>query len=344
MFEKLAGNSDVKKTLRRLISNSRVPNSLIFSGIEGAGKKQFAIELAKALLCKSPIDGEACETCSACMRVDVIEFPKSDDKDGHKKVILSEHPDFGMVVPYNRNILIDAIRSLDAEARFRPFEAPARVFIIEDADKMNDAASNALLKMLEEPAPTTHLFLITSRVDSLLPTIRSRCQILRFAPVATAEIEGFLEQTNKFLPEEVLLAARIAEGSIGRAMRTDIEKFRQIRERMAAVLAAALVKNDKAELLRIGESINDAKHKADFEDHMNVLKVLLHDVWLLRIGSDRMPIVNVDILSELEEIARATNISSLISSIEEIEKLQGNLIVNVNRKIATDGLFMELAA
>jgi DNA polymerase-3 subunit delta' len=341
MFDDLVGNNDIKAILRRLIAAARVPNSLIFSGIDGVGKRQFAIELAKSLICKTPVRGEACNECSSCKRVDVIEFPKPDDRDGHRRLILSEHPDFGIVIPYNRNILIDAIRSLESEAQFRPFEARLRAFIIDDADKMNESASNALLKTLEEPASTSHIFLITSRVDSLLPTIRSRCQVLRFEPVETSLIEDFLRHSNKFLPEDTSLVARTANGSIGRAIRTDVEKFKQTRDRMLEVVEHALVRNDKAELLRIAESMNDAKHKADYEEQINVLKVLLHDVFLLRSGR-RMEIVNNDVLPRLDEAAKATGSEVLIRSIEEIETLQSNLAVNINRKVATDGLFVTI--
>ena len=344
MFDKLIGNENVKATLGRFIGNGRVPNSLIFSGIDGIGKKQFAVQLVKSLLCKSPVDGEGCDECSSCLRVDVVQFPRSDDKEAHKKVIFSEHPDFGLVIPYNRNVLIDAIRSLDTEAHFRPFEAGARVFIIDDADKMNDAASNALLKTLEEPAATSYIFLITSRADSLLPTIRSRCQMLRFEPVSTAEIERFLERSNKFLPEDVPLISRIADGSIGRAMSTDAEKFRQVRERMLEVVENGLIDHDHAALLRNAEVICDAKHKSDYEDHINVLKGLLHDIWRIKSGSSDESVVNADIIARLRAAAEQTTSANLIRLIEEIEELQLNLIVNINRKVATDSLFVDIAA
>ena len=104
----------------------------------------------------------------------------------------------GLLIPFNKNILVDAVRDLEREAYFRPFEAPARVFIIEDADKMNDAASNALLKTLEEPASTSYIFLISSRPDSMLQTIQSRCQVIRFACLEAREIEEYLLKTGKF--------------------------------------------------------------------------------------------------------------------------------------------------
>ena len=170
-----------------------------------------------------------------------------------------------MVVPLKKNMYVDAIRDLEREANFHPYEATARFFIIDDADKMNDSASNALLKTLEEPPATSHIFLITSRPDALLPTIRSRCQTVRFAPVATNEIEKFLTKTGQIAVADAALLAKLSHGRLGSAQKTDIEKFRANRAAMLKVLESILIKTDRAELLRIGEEMNDAKNKDDFE-------------------------------------------------------------------------------
>src|SRR5207237_2754975 len=135
-----------------------------------------------------------------------------------EKVFFSEHSDIGVVIPYKNTILIDAVRDLEKEANFRPYEAKARIFIIDDAEKLNaskDNAANALLKTLEEPVATTYIFLISSRPDALLSTILSRCQTIRFAPIAAKEIENYLIETKKFSPEDAEILARISTGSIG---------------------------------------------------------------------------------------------------------------------------------
>ena len=89
-----------------------------------------------------------------------------------------------MVVAPKRVLLVDQMRQIEREANYRPYEGKARMFLIEDADKLNDSSANALLKVLEEPPPTSHMILMTSRPAMLLPTIRSRCQMIRFSPVA----------------------------------------------------------------------------------------------------------------------------------------------------------------
>ena len=343
MFSKLIGNDNAKRSLKRLLANGRVPNSLLFAGDEGVGKRQFALQVAKAFVCKEPTDHEACGVCAACRRADVFTLPKSDNKDAHKVVIFSEYPDVATVIPYNRNILVDAIRDLEREANFRPYEAAARFFIIDDAHKMNDAAANALLKTLEEPPSTSYIFLITSRPDSLLPTIRSRCQMMRFAPVETEEIERFLIDDKAFTLDEARLAARLARGSVGRAVSVDVAKFKANRGRMLGVLHNAVETGDRAALLRISEEMNDAKNKENFEENLDVLESLIHDVWTLRISGEDMRIVNTDLASDLSRISDNAIGLDLASWLGGIEMMRENFAVNINRKIAADSLFVTMA-
>lgn len=344
MFENLIGNAHAKEILERLIVAGRVPNSLLFSGVEGVGKKRFALEMAKAIICRDRQDSGACGECSSCHRVDAFETPKSDNRDDYKKVFFTEHPDVGLVIPYNKNILVDAIRELEREAYFRPFEAPARFFIIEDADKMNDAASNALLKTLEEPAQTSHIFLISSRPDSMLQTIHSRCQVIRFAGLETAEIEKFLFKTGKFSPVDAGLMSRLCAGSLGRALSMDVEKFYARREAMMAVVQSVISGGARAALLQTAESMNDAKNKDVYESSLETLQALIRDVWILRIGGDRETIVNFDLVDRLEKLASLADSARLAGWMTEIELLRESLIVNVNRKVATDALFTQMAA
>ena len=342
MFDKFTGNNHVKMVLRRLLVQKRLPNALLLAGAGGVGKKQFALELAKAFVCLNPKNSEACDVCANCRRADNFTFPKADNRDAFKKVIFSGHSDIGLVIPYNKNILVDAIRELETEANFRPYEAAARFFIIDDADKMNDSASNALLKTLEEPPATSHIFLITSRPDALLPTIRSRCQTLRFAPINTKEIEDYLLKKD-FSANDAALLAKLSNGKLGHAQKTDLEKFRANRAAMLKVLESILIKENRAELLRIGEEMNDAKNKDDFEARLDILQTLIHDVWMLRNQADAKITVNVDLINDLKKFAERAESKKLSAWLSEIETLRERLAVNLNHKIATDALFMQMA-
>ena len=342
MFKNLIGNDHVKQTLSGLLANGRVTNSLLFVGDEGVGKRQFALELAKAFLCKEPADHQACGACAACLRADVFAFPTSDKGEDYERVFFSKHPDVGMVIPFKRNVRINAVRDLEREANFRPYEAQARFFIIDDAEKMNDASANALLKTLEEPPPSTYIFLITSRPDSLLPTIRSRCQTIRFAPVAADEILQFMVDEKAFTHDEARLAARLARGSIGRAVSINVGQFREQRDRMLGVVSNAIKTGDRAALLRTSEEMNDAKNKERYEENIDILESLIHDVWTLTVSGDAARVANTDVSDELSKLAEFADKHDLPSWLREIETMRDNFAVNINRKIAADSLFMTM--
>ena len=343
MFSKLIGNDVTKLTLRRLIHQNRLPNSLLFVGPEGTGKKQFAIETARALACRERTDGEACGTCSSCTRVGKFAPPASDKPDEHDRIVFTEHPDVGLILPYKRNVRIGAIRDLEREANFNPYEAEARVFIIDDADLMKDAAANALLKTLEEPPETTHIILVTSRPDVLLPTIRSRCQTIHFAPIERRAIEEYLIQTRAFSHDEARLAAGVAHGSIGRAVEIDVAKYRDMRDRAARVLRSALVDSDTAALLKVSEELNDAKNKDDFEANLDILEAVVRDVWRLACGVDASKILDPEMAEGYQKLAGRSEPARFAKWLGEIEILRRNLAVNINRKAATDAMFLTMA-
>ena len=345
MFDRIIGNDRVKDVLRRHLGASRVPNAMLFAGTDGVGKKLFALELARAFVCRSPNGVEACGECSACGRVDTFVIPEPTDKnkDEFKKVFFGQHSDAGKVVAYKRAIFVDAVRDLEREAYFRPYEANARFFLIDDADKMNDNAANALLKTLEEPASTSHIILVTSRPDTLLPTIRSRCQTLRFAPVETEKIEQFLIREREIPAADAKLSARLAFGSVGRALSVELGKLREQREVLLRVLQDAIENNDRVSLLHAAEKLNDAKNKDSFEDNLEILLTLIRDVWTLALGGGDEKIINVDLVSPLRSLAENVERQRLSGWMDEIELLRESFAVNVNRKVATDALFVSMA-
>jgi DNA polymerase-3 subunit delta' len=345
MFSRLIGNDEVKDALRRLLLNGRVPGSLLFTGEEGIGKKLFALELAKALNCRNRQGVEACDECSSCKRISRSTFPPfGKDDDDKARMIWSEHGDVAMARAHKQIIRVPVMRELEREANFRPFEGAARVFIVEDAEFMNEPASNALLKTLEEPPTTTHLILLTSNPTALLPTIRSRCQIICFAPIPSAEIETFLIEQQQLPATDARLLARTAEGSIGRALQTDIETYRDRRESMLNVLKTLTLTRDRIELLRSAEELAAAADRAEYEQTLDVLEALIRDTWALALGRPADSIINRDLLQELLEIANELKSAQAASWLSQIEELRAALEVNINRRIASDALLVSMAA
>lgn len=339
MFDHLIGNQTVKGAIGRFISNGRVPNSLLFAGPEGVGKKQFALQLARAIVCHEPRNGDACGECLACRRVNEFKFPGADAKgDDYDFVFFSEHPDVGMVVPFNRTLRVGSIRALETEANFRPYEGSARIFIIDEAHRMNAASSNALLKTLEEPPSTSHIFLITSKPNALLPTIRSRVQILRFGPVAASELEHHLLVTHEYSQADARLIASTSNGSVAQALSVDAEEFRIRRNEAIEILQSAIVNHDLVDILKRSEKFGATKSTPEFEAFLGVLQTMIHDIWLVRTGSKSGPVDD-----EIARLAEFADPRSLASWLEHIEEIRAALGVNINKKIAADSLLVRMA-
>jgi DNA polymerase-3 subunit delta' len=344
MLDQLTGNEHVKSLLRRVLEAQRVPGAMLFTGEDGIGKKLFALELAKALNCRNPQGVEGCGTCPACKRIAKFNYPQSAESEDWKGIIWTDHPDVGMVVAPKRVLLVDQMRLIEREANYRPYEGKARVFLIEDADKLNDSSANALLKVLEEPPHTSHIVLLTSHPGMLLPTIHSRCQMIRFAPVSAKEIEAHLLQNKIATAGEARMRARVARGSVGRAIGDEFNSYVEMRAAMLKVLLALAVSDDRIQLLRSAEEINDARHKDEYEARLDILEALIRDAWMLALKAPAAGVVNEDLLPELKQISARLDGARPAGWISQIEELREQLIVNINRKSATDALFLTMAA
>ena len=166
-FDSIIDQERPIRILLSLLFHGTIPHALLFTGIEGVGKKTAAVALAMACNCRRPVAVEPCGECAAC-----------------RKIAAGAHPDILRVSPAGAMIKIDQIRELCQVLTMKPYEARVRVVIIADAHTLNPAAGNALLKMLEEPPARTVLILTAPQTGDLLPTIVSRCQHIRFKPIA----------------------------------------------------------------------------------------------------------------------------------------------------------------
>ena len=198
VWSKLEGSRAVEG-LAAQIATGDIPHSWLLLGPQGSGKRSAAVAMAAAMNCAAE-PGVGCGTCSACARI-----------------VRHRHPDVHHIAPEGPLIPVDVIREVVIpEASRSPFEARRKIFIIEEADRMHDAAQNAILKTLEEPHPDTTFVLISDNEEEVLETIRSRCRILRLEPVSEARIIEMLEEDGAS-SEVALLAARLSEGDFERA-------------------------------------------------------------------------------------------------------------------------------
>ncbi|MDH3530417.1 MAG: DNA polymerase III subunit, partial [Acidobacteriota bacterium] len=281
MFDSLKGNRAIKRLLERVVSEDRVPQALIFAGREGIGKKRFALEMARYFVCTDRLDGLPCGKCPACVRSNDFNLPTSGKKPDYEKVYFSGHPDIGMIVPNKNTIYVNAIRNLEEEAHYLPYEGRARVFIVDEAEKLGLSqknAANALLKTLEEPPPTTHIILITSKPSTILQTIHSRCQTIRFSPINDSEIEDHLLETNEISTGDARLKARAAKGSIARAISIDLEDYRRLRLLLLESISSVTGATGIAAALKVSEELTGPKESPNFEENLEILQTLVRDL------------------------------------------------------------------
>ncbi len=324
-FASLVGNERIKKLLRRAVMEGRVSQGLIFAGPTGVGKHKFALALAQAINCENPKEGDACGHCPQCC-----------------KIAESEHVDVATISPDGQFIKIGQMRGMSSDAQFRPYEGRRRVFILDEAHRLKMEAANSILKILEEPPSTSLIILVTSKPYSLIETIRSRCQMLSFAPLADRELESFLAINYRRPAEDTRLLARLARGSIGRALEIDLGQYKEKRRLMIEIVEAVSIRRDTVRLLNAAEYMSRKLEREEFENHLDTLLVLLMDVFHLKLGRPTDSLTNADIPDHLVRIAEAVSLELIIDWVERIEELLISLTRNLNRHVAMDAMFVSL--
>lgn len=201
-FGSVRGHERVCAFVRAAVAEDRLPHTVMFTGSEGVGKHTLAVAVAAWLLCEAAGD-DACGRCAACHQVNACS-----------------HPDFQMVaVPAGKKeIGVDRARDVKRFTQLRPVRGRLKVAVIDDAHMLTIAAQNALLKTLEEPPDHSLLILIANNPDALLPTVRSRCQRVPFAPLPAEVVADILVERHGIEPSAARRLAGLAEGSPGRAL------------------------------------------------------------------------------------------------------------------------------
>ena len=308
------GHERTRSLLAGAVASGRLPPSLLFSGPRGVGKRTLALAVGRALVC-SRSDGP-CGSCGPCHRA-----------------ATGGHPDLMVLEAETKVIKIDQVRGMVREILSRPFEARARAFIVDEAERLTDQAANALLKSLEEPPPTSHVFLITAAPQALLPTIRSRCQVFRFGPLGLDLLETELVRRG-IDAEEARLRAVASGGSLGGALELESGAYKTLRDELLQQLESV----DGADALATSALAELLVDQDDPEAGLLLMRSLLRDVAALRAGGREELLFNRDLVTRLGSVARGT----LGARAAELASFCGETIVslrgNANKQLAMDVL------
>ena len=297
MFERIVGQERAIEFLRRAVITGRIGHAYAFVGPSGVGRKLTALALGQWLLCPahSPLTrtlspegrghGEgACGQCPAC-----------------KKVERLVHPDLHLITPDGQNIKIEQVRELEREASLHPVEGRWKVFIIDEAERMTLPTANAFLKTLEEPPDHTLLILILSQVQALPATILSRCQVVRFVPLAERQAVDLL--LSRGFPEvKAHRAARLFQGRVGLALTGDKEEWAEQAQQAFRILEEVRAKGADV-LFQHAESLG--RDRAKVESLIVNYWLWYRDLLTMKAGGDSELIIHDDRLGELEREAQA---------------------------------------
>ncbi|MCX6566883.1 MAG: hypothetical protein NTW38_10780 [Candidatus Aminicenantes bacterium] len=361
-FDQIPGNVPLKDILRSALRRKSVLPSLLFCGSEGAGQRETARELAKAFNCERQSD-DACDECPSCRAInagnhpdiiDVIDLPRkmekdeSDDKDKAENTADddksgaedsgNESDDKGKK---KKNIVIDQIRKAIELALMKPMIGRKRVFLIDDASEMKDAAANASLKILEEPPAFTQFILITSNPDLLLPTIRSRCQLFVFGPVGTGEIVAVLRERGLDEVRSRVVASTV-RGNYQKARTMDWDEFFEERGQAWELFRAILTGKDGTEFIRRFSGGRKPASREEMEATLDLFRGFGRDLLLLGETGEAGGLLNPDLEDGLRELASAVESGRALRLIRAVDSAMVSLDKYANIRLMTSVLFARM--
>jgi len=320
-FKDILGHDRIIEVLRRSLKSGKIAHSYLFEGVPGSGRKKTALTLIQGLFC-TVLPDDACGECPSCRKIDA-----------------GNHPDIHLIAPLpdKRDLSIEQLREMQHVLSLRPYEAPRKACIIDPAERMSVSAANSLLKTLEEPPGNALIVLLTENAGMLLSTVRSRCQLVRFAPLSPEHVQSLLER-NGMAPEAAALVAPMSGGSLLRALELDNEALVARRE-------TVLSRVERLDIHKIATVFDAAEElSGNREATIELLDMLLsfyRDAVHLGTGSGE--IVNRSIRPAIESIAARRSFPRNLEVLEHIYETRRAVQRNANPKLALDHLFMSMA-
>lgn len=324
-FQDVIGHERPIKLLRRAIEQEKVVHSYLFAGNEGIGKRWVALQFAKALNCLEGggKNGNACDHCLSCKKID------------HRL-----HPDVMLIEPEGQTLKVDQVREMQRDLAFRPYEGKRRVCILTAADRMAPNMSNTLLKTLEEPPLHTVIILLANNPRLMLPTILSRCQLIRFNPLPSPSVSGWLMKEKGMEEKEAHLLASLSEGSPGKALEIQ-EEIGQIPRKELLQNWAGLTFLSIEKMEGWIESLPSQRENLLLI--LEVVKTLLRDLIVAKISKEDSMLIHSDLSDEIEAVASQWNLPSLLNRMEILHQTSQSIKGNANTRLALEAMMLSWA-
>ncbi|MDI6732873.1 MAG: DNA polymerase III subunit delta' [Planctomycetota bacterium] len=329
-FNNIIGQKPAINTFKQILESNRLSHFYIFAGPSGVGKFLFARTLAKILLCEK--DGsdwteKGCMQCRSCRWV---------GKNSHPNLRIIE------VEKDGQKISIDVVREIERELMLAPFQKSYRVFIINEAEKMSEEACNGFLKTLEEPAKNTVIILVTSSLSSFPQTVLSRCQLIKFYPIAEEVMQKYLEEHLKMKSQEAGFLTYLSDGSIGDAYRIHQRDLLTQRSR----LIDALMRDSRSDIPKIIINYAKAKSGKNKEEErqeiiwqLKIIGLIMRDVLYLHNGLSESNLLNRDKIREIKHYQKRCACVETERICEKILRAERYIRANANVSLVVENLF-----
>lgn len=323
----LIGHEWAEQLLAQHIRHGDLRHAYLITGAPGTGRRSLAIELAKAVNCQDPPSpGEFCDECRTCKQLSKLQQPDL-------SVIESETE--------GAMIKVDQVRLLQHSLSLAPYEAHYRVALLRNFQLANANAQNALLKTLEEAPPQVLLILTADSAENLLPTISSRCEILRLRPLSITVLERALVQRWKFSPEDAHLFSHLSGGRPGIALTLSADKQALEKRKVWLDDFVRLFEMNLRERFAYSESIN--RTRDPLRSALQTWLTYSRDLYLVHSRSSS-PLTNADHEAELQQLTSAFSQSDILGTMKALQDSLEALEQNANLRLLTDTLMLDLPA
>lgn len=324
-FADIVGQEQLREHLENAVRACKVSHAYIINGERNAGKEFIAKTFAMALQCENRQDVEPCGECHSC-----------------KQALSGNHPDIIFITHEKPGTIgVDDIRrQINTDVAIKPYSGPKKIYIVSEGEKMTVQAQNALLKTLEEPPEYAVILILTDNVNTLLPTILSRCVVLNMKPVRDAQIKEYLMENMGIPDYKADICVAFARGNVGKArLLANSEEFDKVKEE-AITLLKYISEMELHEIVAAIKKINE--YKFDVNDYMDILSIWYRDVLLFKATHDVNHLIFREEIQHIRKVADKSTYEGIERIIDALEKSKQRLNANVNFELTMELLLLTI--
>ncbi len=323
-FSDIVGQEQLKEHLQKAISTDKVSHAYIINGERSSGKEFIAKIFAMTLQCERH-GTDPCGECHSC-----------------KQALSGNQPDIIYISHEKPNSIgVEDIRTqINNDISIKPYSSPRKIYIMNEGEKMTAQAQNALLKTLEEPPEYAVILILAANVDTLLPTIISRCVVLNMKPVPDKLVKNFLMTQLQVPDYKANICVAFARGNIGKAkMLASSEEFEKVKDE-AITLVKYINEMETNEIVKAIKKISE--YKFDVNDYLDILSVWYRDVLLFKATKDVNSLVFKDEIQQIVRAADRSTYEGIEVIVEALQKAKRRLDANVNFDLTMELLLMTI--